>query len=118
MDAASDQPDAASDQPDAASDQPDGSIDEPVDGTCAERDPCKEGAAITASCNACTAAVCAYDDYCCLEQWDEICVEEAREKETCGCLRPECVAVDHGVCAEGKAIPASCSAFASAVCKY
>ncbi|KAI8813846.1 Fungalysin metallopeptidase-domain-containing protein [Cladochytrium replicatum] len=46
----------------------------PVD-TCTHS-VCKTGAALTEDCNACAAAVCAADSYCCTISWDSICVGE------------------------------------------
>ncbi|KAI8812976.1 putative extracellular elastinolytic metallo proteinase precursor [Cladochytrium replicatum] len=46
----------------------------PVD-TCSHS-VCKTGAALTEDCNACAAAVCAEDSYCCTVSWDSLCVSE------------------------------------------
>lgn len=41
---------------------------------------------------ACCAQVCAFDDFCCGEAWDELCVEEA----VILCVGVDCPASDHG----------------------
>jgi hypothetical protein len=45
-------------------------------GTCAHS-PCAQGAALTASCDACVADVCAADPFCCNNSWDNLCVSGA-----------------------------------------
>ncbi|KAJ3206007.1 hypothetical protein HDU83_003938 [Entophlyctis luteolus] len=52
-----------------------------VTSTCAHS-VCKVGAALTANCDACAAAVCAADTFCCNTAWDAQCVKEARQ--SCG----------------------------------
>ena len=37
---------------------------------------CAQGGALTPSCNPCAAAVCKSDDFCCMNGWDSICVDE------------------------------------------
>lgn len=48
-------------------------------------DPCAAGKRLSESCDACAAAVCAGDAYCCAEKWDEQCVAEAQEGCGVGC---------------------------------
>ncbi len=53
-------------------------------GTCTRRyqgcvhDVCTPGPALESECNACAALVCAADPFCCDDNWDSICVGEAR----------------------------------------
>lgn len=41
--------------------------------SCAHSE-CVQGQALVASCSSCASAVCAYDDYCCNNDWDDVCV--------------------------------------------
>lgn len=43
---------------------------------------CSTGARLAASCDSCTAKVCAADPYCCDNAWDSLCVSEV--KDFCG----------------------------------
>ena len=53
-------------------------------GGCAH-DECEAGGALTPECSECAAAVCALDDYCCLTEWDGVCVSEAGDEAACNC---------------------------------
>jgi hypothetical protein len=87
-------------------------------GTC-DHDECTTGAALSTSCSACTAAVCAVDSYCCNFSWDSTCVEEVDTE--CGGT-PSCGGgggggtCSHSECTSGTALPSSCSACTAAVC--
>lgn len=39
-----------------------------------DHDVCSDGGPLKTSCNACSAAVCAADPFCCTTAWDEICI--------------------------------------------
>jgi hypothetical protein len=45
------------------------------------------GTALTAGCDGttCVDQVCALDDWCCTNEWDEFCVEKAEAIVECGC---------------------------------
>lgn len=45
-------------------------------GSGCAHDPCTQGAALDAGCDACVATVCASDGFCCTDTWDEVCVSE------------------------------------------
>jgi hypothetical protein len=45
---------------------------------------CDQGAVLSPTCDACTAAICAVDPYCCNVAWDGWCVGEV--SSTCNCL--------------------------------
>ncbi|MEM1031233.1 MAG: hypothetical protein AAGN82_12860 [Myxococcota bacterium] len=55
--------------------------------TCPGFDGCSSHGpgAVPQSCNACTQAVCAADDYCCLTHWDTLCATAAASEAACGC---------------------------------
>jgi hypothetical protein len=55
--------------------------DPPPGGSCAH-DPCTIGAALPAWCDNCATIVCELDSYCCTVDWDESCVDDA--KNSCG----------------------------------
>lgn len=44
-------------------------------GTCAH-DPCDQGGVEDGNCDECVGWICYYDDYCCNQAWDDICVSE------------------------------------------
>ncbi len=48
-------------------------------------DECVQGGALEATCSDCAADVCAADDYCCNNEWDSYCVEEAEMQAACSC---------------------------------
>ena len=48
-------------------------------------DECSVGLALEATCSDCAEAVCAQDDWCCSNEWDDLCVELAAGVESCGC---------------------------------
>lgn len=50
----------------------------PASGPC-NHDICKPGEKLGVQCNACSAAVCAKDPYCCSTQWDSECVKKTEE---------------------------------------
>ena len=48
---------------------------------CQQHDACTEGVALLASCNQCTADVCAADSFCCNSAWDDVCVAHATDPQ-------------------------------------
>ncbi len=85
-------------------------------GSC-DHDVCDMGAALGASCDACTAAVCGADSYCCSDQWDATCVSEvgAYCPQACGGAGgPD--PCSHDECSAGDKLAPSCSDCASTVC--
>ncbi len=86
-------------------------------GTC-DHDVCDAGGALDPSCGSCEAEVCAADSFCCNNEWDDQCVNEA--VEMCGACggtggtggTGSC----HDECAEGAALQTSCSACVDAIC--
>jgi hypothetical protein len=46
-------------------------------------DPCSTGKALSEGCNPCVKQVCAGDAFCCDEEWDGLCVEEATSCAKC-----------------------------------
>jgi len=98
----------------------------PLNGACIEiacaplcdHDVCSKGPALEKGCSVCVTKVCNQDPYCCDNEWDGICVGEA--KTLCGeCAEPEpeptCA---HSECEKGATLEASCSPCATAVCNY
>ncbi len=53
----------------------------PSPGNC-DHSPCTTGIALKPSCSSCVATVCNADSYCCNNNWDSLCVQEA--KQWCG----------------------------------
>jgi hypothetical protein len=49
-------------------------------------DICQAGVALTASCDACVATICAVDPFCCSTSWDSLCVGEVASE--CGLTCP------------------------------
>lgn len=47
-------------------------------GVCAHSE-CVEGAALESSCSSCAMTVCAEDDFCCTNEWDDVCVGKAQD---------------------------------------
>lgn len=69
---------------------------------------------LSAGSSACTAQICATDPFCCANQWDAICVSEARSKcNSLVCVAPPCA---HAECYSGSKLTSSCSASVSAIC--
>jgi hypothetical protein len=54
------------------------------DGGCihSTHDVCSTGVPLGATCNDCTALICSFDEFCCEEAWDSICVAEV--VDSCG----------------------------------
>jgi hypothetical protein len=71
---------------------------------------CQVGPFMDPSCDACTAAVCAADSYCCMTAWDTVCVGEVGMHcgAACGCSHPECTV--------GDPLPDNCSPCATKIC--
>ena len=86
-------------------------------GTC-DHDTCSTGAALSGSCDACAAEVCAVDDYCCTTAWDATCVQEvdAYCNTSCGGGGGQQASCDHSECDTGASLDAACSDCAAAVC--
>lgn len=76
---------------------------------------CSTGGPLDTSCNACTAAVCAEDAFCCTTEWDQLCVNAANQlcPSCSGSSGPTCA---HSACAEGDALSPLCSPCVKAVC--
>ncbi|MCS6899059.1 MAG: hypothetical protein RMJ98_18065 [Myxococcales bacterium] len=53
-------------------------------GTC-EHDTCTAGAKLAKGCSACVDAVCVVDAYCCDNDWDQQCINEAVQFCACDC---------------------------------
>lgn len=53
-------------------------------GGCAH-DPCEVGGPLDDGCDACVTSICAMDDWCCINDWDSICVEYTAEDANCYC---------------------------------
>ncbi|MBI4703298.1 MAG: lamin tail domain-containing protein [Deltaproteobacteria bacterium] len=90
--------------------------------TCAH-DVCEPGEKLDPACSDCVGQLCAEDDFCCQEEWDEKCVSEAQE--ICGV---DCgggggggaggggSGCTHDVCDPGPALAPGCNSCTSAVC--
>jgi hypothetical protein len=53
-------------------------------GGCAHSE-CTAGGPLTSSCSSCAAAICAADSYCCTTDWDNVCVDAAKQSSSCSC---------------------------------
>jgi hypothetical protein len=53
-------------------------------GTC-DHDACSAGVKLAKGCSACVDAVCAVDPYCCDNDWDQQCINEAVQFCACDC---------------------------------
>lgn len=88
-------------------------------GSC-DHDTCTAGSALDPSCSSCAAAVCAADDYCCNNTWDDLCISEVEQfcaaADSCsgggGGSNPTC----HDECVVGDPLDASCNGCVSAIC--
>ncbi len=84
-------------------------------------DPCSPGVALEATCDPCVSEACAADAFCCENEWDQQCVDQAT---ACGCGGSPGGDPDpgggstceHDVCLPGVALDAGCSECAGAVC--
>lgn len=85
------------------------------DGDCGSgcaHSPCQQGGPLPDDCSACVTDVCNEDDFCCLTDWDALCVSEA--VTLCAeCTGEGCA---HDECQEGGPLDADCSACATAIC--
>jgi hypothetical protein len=54
-------------------------------GACVH-DECVTGGPLAADCSECATAVCGYDSWCCTNEWDSQCVNEAKEDADCPCI--------------------------------
>ncbi|MSP24343.1 MAG: hypothetical protein EXR75_04105 [Myxococcales bacterium] len=45
-------------------------------GSMCIHEPCKEGPALPEACDKCVATICMTDPFCCMQNWDSICVSE------------------------------------------
>ncbi|WP_437321325.1 hypothetical protein [Sorangium sp. So ce385] len=79
--------------------------------TC-EHEVCDPGAPLDPGCDPCAQAVCAADPYCCSNEWDRVCVEQAAN--TCGVVCQD--ACEHDLCSPGGALDSQCDPCVSAVC--
>jgi hypothetical protein len=84
-------------------------------GSCSH-DVCQVGGALNTSCDSCAEKVCNFDSYCCSNQWDSQCVQEAAELCNAGCSMSGLCG--HDECTSGNALETSCSECASAVCNF
>lgn len=84
-------------------------------GPSCDHAPCEIGAALTADCDPCAAALCATDAFCCDTSWDEYCVQEAQGLSECGCTPP--VVCAHDLCTAGDALDPACDPCAQTVCE-
>lgn len=82
-------------------------------GSC-DHDTCTTGGPLSPECGTCAAAVCAVDDFCCNNMWDQTCVNEVEENCAGGCEGGGggC----HDQCTTGEAMDASCNACVSSIC--
>jgi len=53
-------------------------------GGCAHSE-CEAGGPLTDDCSDCAAAICAADGWCCSNEWDSLCVEQAEADAACDC---------------------------------
>jgi hypothetical protein len=83
-------------------------------GSCSH-DVCQVGDALGSSCSQCAQDVCNYDSYCCDNQWDSQCVQEAEQVCNTNCEGGGS-ACGHDECSEGSSLTKSCSSCATAVC--
>jgi hypothetical protein len=88
-----------------------------VETTCGKQcegcshDFCNVGGPLTDNCDPCAASVCASDPFCCAQQWDTRCVQEAANG--CGL---QCSVCSHDLCAQGTPLETGCDPCVSAVC--
>jgi hypothetical protein len=80
-------------------------------GMC-NHDACTAGDALDPTCGNCAASVCAQDDFCCNNEWDDVCVDQAEELCNCGGGGGTC----HDQCEAGPALSPACNACVSAIC--
>ncbi|NUP11130.1 MAG: hypothetical protein HOW73_34225 [Polyangiaceae bacterium] len=77
-------------------------------GSC-DHPPEEAGTALDPSCDTCAEEVCAFDNYCCDTEWDDVCVDEAAS--ACG------AGTCHDECSEGAAMGAECGECAASICE-
>lgn len=93
--------------------------DPPTVGTC-EHSPCTEGAALDPTCDNCVNWICLEIPECCTSNWDAACVERVATLPGSACTglcAGGANSCGHSECAEGGALPTTCSSCADAVCK-
>jgi hypothetical protein len=78
--------------------------------TC-DHAPCEPGAPLDPSCDPCVEAVCATDPYCCTNEWDRQCVDEA--EAICGLTCNTCA---HDLCEPGAPLEPTCDSCVTEVC--
>jgi len=83
-------------------------------GSC-DHDTCTVGGPLSPECGTCAAAVCAVDDYCCNNEWDQTCVNEVEENCAGGCDGGGGGGC-HDQCVTGEAMDPSCNACVSSIC--
>ena len=64
--------------------------------TTCEHELCDPGLPLDPTCDPCAGAVCAQDSYCCTNEWDRQCVDEA--EAICGLVCDTCA---HDLCEPG-----------------
>lgn len=84
-------------------------------GNC-DHDTCTTGGALDPSCGTCAEAVCDADDYCCTEEWDNICVGHVDTYCAGSCDGGNGGSCTHNACTAGASLATSCSACTTAVC--
>ncbi len=82
-------------------------------GMC-DHGPCEEGTALDGMCDTCAAAVCAVDDWCCTEDWDDICVGLADDECSNICSGGDPCAAD--ICSASGPRLSTCDACTAAIC--
>ncbi|MBL8743875.1 MAG: hypothetical protein JNK04_22355 [Myxococcales bacterium] len=86
----------------------------PVEPPACTHDACEVGDPMSEACDACVAAVCAADSYCCEVAYDEYCVAAAQAETVCGC--EPAIACEHDLCATGTILDPACDPCVETVC--
>lgn len=90
------------------------SVGDPGGGGTCDHDPCTSGGPLGTDCDACAAALCQIDSYCCTTAWDSICISEV--EASCGMTCGGGAGCAHSECVAGPALADGCSPCASTVC--
>jgi hypothetical protein len=83
-------------------------------GACVHSE-CDEGVGLNQNCSSCADTVCSTDPYCCDNDWDDVCVQQAEDWCGLSCGTGgggSC----HDECDEGAALFSGCSSCAATVC--
>ncbi len=54
-------------------------------GSACSHKECDIGTALPSTCSNCAAEVCKIDPYCCTQEWDKICANNAKDNQACAC---------------------------------